>query len=109
VADSNILSLGAKVVVIPEQVSVDLTDEAVVLSLKDGVYYGLNDVGARIWELIQTPRIVSSICSVLEEEYEVDSQQCQEEVLALLTQLQEWELLKVGTNSDSSSDDAPAP
>lgn len=40
------LSLDSIVAVTPEQVSSELSGEAVILSLKDGVYYGLNEVGA---------------------------------------------------------------
>ena len=38
-----------------------LEGEAVILSLHDGIYYGLNSVGLRIWELIQQPRSLGSI------------------------------------------------
>ena len=43
------------VVVSKEQVSADLAGESVVLHLKNGVYYGLDAVGTRIWALINTP------------------------------------------------------
>ena len=36
-----------------EQVSCDLAGEAVILNLKSGQYFGLNEVGTRIWNLIQ--------------------------------------------------------
>ena len=48
-----------------EQVSCDLDGEAVILNLKDDVYYGLNPVGARIWNLIQEPKTVGKIKDVL--------------------------------------------
>ena len=35
-----------------EVVATDLGDEAAILNLKDGVYYGLDPVGARVWSLI---------------------------------------------------------
>jgi len=35
--------------------------EAVILDLKSGVYYGLNDVGTRIWHLIQEPKTLNEI------------------------------------------------
>ena len=52
------IALDNTVVVSKEQASADLGDEAAIPNLKDGVYYGLDPVGARIWKLIQTPRTV---------------------------------------------------
>jgi hypothetical protein len=44
------------VVATKDQVSSDLGGEVAILDLKAGVYYGLDTVGARIWNLIQEPR-----------------------------------------------------
>jgi hypothetical protein len=38
-----------------DQVSSDLKGEVAILDLKAGVYYGLDAVGARVWELLQGP------------------------------------------------------
>jgi hypothetical protein len=53
-----------------QQVSCDLQDEVVILNLANGEYYGLNPVGARVWELIQEPRSFGEICDILIAEYE---------------------------------------
>ena len=37
------------------QVSCDVDDEAALLNLDTGVYYGLNPLGAYIWKLVQSP------------------------------------------------------
>ena len=44
------------VVVSDEQVSTSLGDETVILGMDDGVYYGLDAVGARVWALVASPR-----------------------------------------------------
>ena len=49
------IHLETMIVVSKEQASAALGDEAAILNLKDGVYYGLDPVGARIWKLVQTP------------------------------------------------------
>ena len=54
-----------------DQVWCELAGEAVILNLKSGVYYGLSPVGARVWSLIQEPKIVSAVLDMLLEEYEV--------------------------------------
>lgn len=83
------------VVAIKDQVSADLAGEAVILNLKSGVYYGLNEVGARIWELIQEPRTVAAIRDTLLEEYEIDRDGCDRDLLALLQELATAELIEV--------------
>ncbi len=76
------------VVAVPAQVSADLPDgEVVILNMADGVYYGMNSVGGRIWNLITQPRRVKEICDTLLEEYEIEPDQCMQEVLALLKEL----------------------
>ena len=65
------LPTNAAVVVTAEQLSTRLGEEIVILGLRDSVYYGLSDVGARIWDLIQTPQTVAEILNALVAEYEV--------------------------------------
>jgi hypothetical protein len=77
------------------QVSSDLKGEAVILHLKSGVYYGLNEVGARIWELLQHPQTVASIRDALLAEYEVDREICERDLLAILQDLKAAELIDV--------------
>jgi hypothetical protein len=57
------------------------TDEAVMMSINAGRYYGLNAVASRIWELIETPMTVGEICARLCEEFEIDAQNCEAAVL----------------------------
>ena len=49
------------VIVSRAQISCKLAEESVILHLEEGMYYGLNSVGARIWELLQEPRTVREI------------------------------------------------
>lgn len=78
-----------------DQVSCDLDGEAAILDLQNGIYYGLDPVGARIWELIQSPTEVSSVVSQLLDEYDVEAAQCEGDTLALLNQLHERNLIEV--------------
>jgi len=83
------------VVVAKEQVSCDLAGEAAILNLKNGVYYGLDPVGARIWNLLQEPRIVNEIGEALLKEYDVESDRCESDLLALLQKLAAEGLIEV--------------
>jgi Coenzyme PQQ synthesis protein D (PqqD) len=75
------------VVAVKNQVSCDLAGEAAILEMKSGIYYGLNAVGARIWKLIQAPKMVREVCASILEEYDVEAERCEHDILALLEEL----------------------
>ncbi len=78
------ISLYTIVVAAPEQISCPLGEEAAILNLKNSVYYGMNPVGARVWDLLKQPKSVTELRDVLLEEYEVDQERCEKDLLALL-------------------------
>ena len=78
-----------------DQVSSDLGGEVAILDLKAGVYYGLDAVGARIWSLIQEPRTVNEIRDILLEEYDVEPERCERDLLVLLRRLADEGLVEV--------------
>lgn len=79
----------------PDQVSSDLAGESILMSLRTGMYYGLDEVGARVWELVREPRLVSDIRDVIAGEYEVDRDRCERDILALLRELAAQGLIDV--------------
>ena len=89
------LSGRSTVVAVKEQASCNLAEEVVILNLKAGVYYGLNPVAARIWNLIQQPKTVYEIRDAILEEYDVDPDRCESELLVLLRDLAAKELIEV--------------
>jgi hypothetical protein len=78
------------------QVSCDLSGEVVILNLKDGVYYGLNPVGSRIWTLLEEPRSVGELRTVLLDEYDIEPDVCWQQLSSLLNDLAIHGLLEVG-------------
>ena len=83
------------VVVSQDQVSCDLSGESAILNLKAGVYYGLNEVGTRIWKLIQEPKRVGELRDAILEEYEVEPDRCEADIIALLQAFMENGLIEV--------------
>ncbi len=77
------------------QISSELADEAVILNLDSGIYYGLNEVGARIWELIQQPRSFGELHRVLLEEYDVPAEACKQDLTKILSELKNANLIEV--------------
>jgi hypothetical protein len=89
------VSLDSVVAASKDQVSSDLGGEAAILDLEAGVYYGLDEVGARIWELIQEPRSAREVRDALLAEYDVEPERCERDVLALLQELADAGLVEV--------------
>lgn len=83
------------IVAASDQVSCNLAGEAVILNLKNGVYYGLDPIGARIWDLIQEPMTVNEIRDVILKEHDVEPDRCERELLALLQELATVGLIEV--------------
>ena len=81
------IELNSIVVAAADQVSCDLEGDAAILNLKTGVYYGLDDIGASLWRMLNEPRRVDELVEALLGEYEVDREECQRDVIALLGEL----------------------
>jgi hypothetical protein len=96
--DTN-LSMHSVVVATREQVSCALGEESAILNLKNSVYYGLNPVGARVWNLVQQPRSVADLRDTITAEYEVETRRCEQELLQLLESMHSEGLIEVRSAS----------
>jgi Coenzyme PQQ synthesis protein D (PqqD) len=72
---SLIRAQAVKRVAIPEAVLFrELDGEAVILATDSGKYFGLNDVGTRMWTLLRQHGEVEAACRALLEEYDVSEE-----------------------------------
>lgn len=69
---------------IPEHLCCDLNGESVILSLENGNYYGVNCVGAAIWEQVQKPASLERILAKIVDEYDVSEAEGRAEVQSFL-------------------------
>jgi hypothetical protein len=63
-------------------------DEIMMMSPEHGKYIGVNEVGARIWELIETPSDVITVYEELQREFEVSPEVCKAEVDSFLAEME---------------------
>ncbi|GAA0266978.1 hypothetical protein GCM10009127_03230 [Alteraurantiacibacter aestuarii] len=90
----------AKVETSDDVVSRSVGGEAVLLNLSSGTYFGLNEVGSAIWELLDKQSLnLAGICDQIEEEFDVTRDQLESDVAALVEKLLENDLLI--TSSDA--------
>ena len=89
------IALDTVVCLSKDQASADVSDEVVVVNLSSGRYYGLDPVGARVWDLLRTARPVTEIRDALLAEYDVDAATAESDLVALLERLADQGLVEV--------------
>ena len=89
------LSLSSRVKVSDDTLFQELSGETVLLELSRGVYYGLDEIGTRIWNLLAEGRSLEETVDVLVEEYDVDRARGAADVLRLVGELEERRLLEI--------------
>jgi len=92
-----------------EPVSVEVERSVVMMSLDLGKYFGLNEVGSRIWELLEQPRSMADLCAVLQQEFDVDPNACHEEVSEFLVTLAKEGLIQIDNDPPSAIRQTPQP
>ena len=89
-----------------DMVGVEVDGTVVMMSVEQGMYFGLNGVGPRIWSLLATPRTVGDLCRELQEEFEVEPELCRAQVLEFLAGLVEAGLVQV--DREATAETRPA-
>jgi hypothetical protein len=89
------VSLETVVVARPNQVSARVGDDLVILDLDTSMYYSLDAVGARIFELCHEPVPLTSVLDTVVSEFEVDAATAGADLLALADTLITQKLLDV--------------
>lgn len=73
----------------------DMDGEKVMMSIQNGKYYNLGEIGGVIWESIKTPITIKQLISNLINEYNVTEGDCREEVVSFITSLKNEGLIIV--------------
>jgi hypothetical protein len=79
----------------PNHLYSEIADEAVILDLESGVYYGLNSVGVAIWQWLQQPQSEEELLNLVLEEYEVTPEQAKQDLQSILKEMLAVGLLEV--------------
>ena len=77
-----------------EVLSQEVNGETVLLDLEGESYFGLNEVGTRIWQLLKADQSVGDMLDTLTSEYDVSREQLEDDVHGLLGKLMDAELLE---------------
>ena len=89
------VSNGAIVIAAKDHLSCSVAEEVVLLQLKSGMYYGLNEMGARIWNLLREPRTVEQIRAVILGEYAVEPDRFDNDLMNWFQQMADEKLIEI--------------
>lgn len=65
----------------------DMDGEKVMLSVHNGKYFNLGELGGEIWDLIKEPHTLQQLVATLLSRYEVAQTECEEQVISFLSEL----------------------
>jgi len=82
-------------------VGCEVEGEMVLLDLQSGTYFGLNPVGADVWNQITQRKSFAEIQAYLLSQYRVTPERCEAEVLSLITKLAEKGLIRNGSDESA--------
>jgi len=92
---NRLISIHSVVVATKHQVFCALGEESAILNMENSVYYGMNEVGTRVWNLLQQPKSIREIRDAIVDEYDVTPEQCERDLLELLAQLKAEGLIEL--------------
>ena len=88
--------LSGRSVTVPPHVHVrEVADELVILSLESEEYFGLDAVGARMWQLLSTEPTIQQAFETLLGEYDVDAPTLARDLEDLVERLRSSRLLEL--------------
>ena len=73
----------------------DIDGEKVMMSIKQGEYYGMGKTGSFIWDNIEKPIKICDLIGLIIEKFNVEKEQCYNDISPFLTDLVEKELIIV--------------
>ena len=90
------MNLFSKVTIPSQVLAREVGEETVILDLESGTYFGLDPVGARVWQLMGEGRTLAEICDAMLAEYDVIREDLERDVLKLASDLLEQKLILAG-------------
>jgi hypothetical protein len=73
----------------------EVDGEAVLMSVENGRYYGLDPIGTEIWRRMEHPTRVAALIDGLRGNYDGDPDTIETEVLIFLNRMMEQELIEI--------------
>ena len=88
-----------KITISNEALSQEVNGETVILDLQSESYFGLDEVGTRIWQLLQEEKDLQKVFDALLQEYYVEAEQLEQDLIELVDKLIEAGLAVTNSNN----------
>ena len=79
--------LTQRVILSPEAMFQEIGGEGVILDLASSSYFGLDEVGVRLWQLLKESPDLQAACDILLAEFDVAQAQLEQDLVKLVGQL----------------------
>jgi len=79
--------MGQTIKISSEVLTQEVGGETVILDLKSEGYFGLDEIGTRIWQLIQEQKNLQSVTETMLNEYDVEPDQLKTDIKNLINEL----------------------
>ena len=79
-----------------DAIAAPLGDELAMMDIEAGKYYMLDGIAGDVWSQLASPTRVDQVLARLQERYDVTPEQCEADVIALLEQMRDKGLVRVG-------------
>lgn len=84
-------------------IEAEVDGEMVALHVENGTCYSFNPTAYSVWRLIEQPQTLAEVCAALSESFDVEASTCEQDVRALLSDLERDRLVILSARSDVST------
>ncbi len=95
------MTINKTVIISPDVLTQEVSGEMVLLDLSKEQYLGLNDVGTKVWQLLQEGKNLEMVFETLLEEYDIDAELLKSDLNQLISDMHEAEVVEVKEIQDS--------
>ncbi|MGJ4953890.1 PqqD family protein [Bradyrhizobium sp. HKCCYLS20291] len=79
-----------------DHLATEVDSQFILMSIEQGVYCGLDDIGSDIWRRLDAPMSIARLCDVVAADYRGDRERITNDIVNLLTSLRDQRLIDVG-------------
>ena len=85
--------VGLQIEICKDLVCEELDGEMVILNMQSGLYFGIDEIGSRIWKMLEEKIPPVTMIKLLLDEYEIEADLCRQQVMAFIMELEKNNLI----------------
>lgn len=81
--------IGLKTIILrnPEIMHNDIDGEAVMMSIEQNSFYGIDEIGTQIWNFLENPTTPEKIITEMMQHYNVEREKCESDLMNFLNEI----------------------